>query len=102
MIGELNQRVRILAQTRDPDGVGGYSESWNVVATLWADVESRAGNNVYAADALQSRVQHRVTIRRNAAVSVGMRASVGTLTLTIHAMLDDGSPLITLLCEELP
>lgn len=102
MIGELNQRVRILAQTLLPDGGGGYSESWNVIATVWADVEPRAGNNVFAADALQSRVQHRVTIRRNAAVSVGMRANVGALTLTIHAVLDDGSPLITLLCEELP
>jgi len=102
MIGELNQRVRILAQTRDPDGGGGYTEVWNVIATVWADVAPRAGSNVFAADALQSRVEHRVTIRRNAAVLVGMRATVDTLTLTIHAILDDGSPLITLICEELP
>src|SRR6185503_13045348 len=102
MIGELNQRVRILAQTRDPDGGGGYTEVWNVIATLWADVEPRAGGNVFAADALQSRVEHRVTIRRNAAISVGMRVVAGTQTLTIHAVLDDGGPLITLLCEVVP
>jgi SPP1 family predicted phage head-tail adaptor len=102
MIGELNQRVRILAQTLTPDGGGGYSGSWNVIATLWADVEPRAGSNVFAADALQSRVEHRVTIRRNAAVSVGMRVMAGTQTLSIHAMLDDGSPLVTLLCEAVP
>jgi SPP1 family predicted phage head-tail adaptor len=102
MIGELNQRVRILAQTLTPDGGGGYSEVWNVIATLWADVEPRAGNNVFAADALQSRVQHRVTIRRNAGVSVGMRVMAGTATLAINAILDGGTPLVTLLCEELP
>ena len=102
MIGELNQRVRILAQTRDPDGGGGYAEVWNVIATLWANVAPRAGNNVFAADALQSRVEYRVTIRRNAAVMVGMRVAVGALTLSIAAILDDGSPLITLVCEELP
>ena len=102
MIGELNQRVRILAQTRDPDGGGGYAEVWNVIATLWANVAPRAGNNVFAADALQSRVEYRVTIRRNAAVMVGMRVAVGALTLSIAAILDDGSPLITLICEELP
>jgi head-tail adaptor len=56
----------------------------------------------FAADALQSRVEHRVTIRRNAAVIVGMRVAVGALTLSIAAILDDGSPLITLICEELP
>jgi SPP1 family predicted phage head-tail adaptor len=102
MIGELNQRVRILAQTRDPDGGGGYAEVWNVIATLWANVAPRAGNNVFAADALQSRVEYRVTIRRNAAVMVGMRVAVGALTLSIAAILDDGSPLVTLICEELP
>ena len=102
MIGELNQRVRILAQTRDPDGGGGYAEVWNVIATLWANVAPRAGNNVFAADALQSRVEYRVTIRRNAAVLVGMRVMAGTLTLSIAAILDDGSPLVTLICEELP
>ena len=102
MIGELNQRVRILAQTRDPDGGGGYAEVWNVIATLWANVAPRAGSNVFAADALQSRVEYRVTIRRNAAVMVGMRVAVGALTLSIAAILDDGSPLVTLICEELP
>ena len=102
MIGELNQRVRILAQTRDPDGSGGYAEVWNVIATLWANVAPRAGNNVFAADALQSRVEYRVTIRRKAAVMVGMRVAVGALTLSIAAILDDGSPLVTLICEELP
>jgi SPP1 family predicted phage head-tail adaptor len=102
MIGELNQRVRILVQTRDPDGGGGYVEVWNVIATVWADVAPRAGNNVFAADALQSRVEYRVTIRRNAAVLVGMRVAVGALTLSIAAILDDGSPLVTLICEELP
>jgi SPP1 family predicted phage head-tail adaptor len=102
MIGELNQRVRILAQTCDPDGGGGYTEVWNAIATLWADVEPRAGSNVFAADALQSRVEHRVTIRRNAGVLVGMRVMAGAVTLAIDAILDDGSPLITLVCEELP
>ena len=102
MIGELNQRIRILAQTCDPDGGGGYTETWNVIATVWADVEPRIGDNVFVADALQSRVQHRVTIRRNAAILIGMRVTAGAATLAINAILDDGSPLITLICEELP
>jgi SPP1 family predicted phage head-tail adaptor len=75
---------------------------WNVIATVWADVAPRAGSNVFAADALQSRVEYRVAIRRNAAVMVGMRVAVGALTLSIAAILDDGSPLVTLICEELP
>ena len=102
MIGELNQRVGILAQTLTPDGGGGYTEVWNVIATLWADVEPRVGAGVFAADAIQPRVQHRVTIRRNAAVTPGMRVMTGAATLAIDAILDDGSPLITLVCGELP
>jgi SPP1 family predicted phage head-tail adaptor len=102
MIGEMNQRVRILAQTRDADGGGGYSDSWNVIATVWADIEPRAGDNVFAGDAMQARVEHRLTIRRNAAVLAGMRAVVGTLTLAIRTILDDGGPLVTLICEGVP
>jgi hypothetical protein len=51
---------------------------------------------------MQPRVQHRVTIRRNAAVTAGMRVMTGAAALAIDAILDDGSPLIALVCEELP
>jgi SPP1 family predicted phage head-tail adaptor len=104
MIGNLNQRANILAPTQTPDGGGGYSESWNVIATVWCKVEPQSGDDVFGPDATESRVRHRVTIRRLAAVAAGQRLAIGPRLLRIHDVLDEGpqAPLMTLLCEELP
>ncbi len=102
MIGELNQRARILACTMTPDGGGGYSESWNAIATIWTRVEPQSGDDVYGPDAVESRVRHKLIIRRNGAVAAGMRAAIGARTFRIHAVLDDGGDYLTLACEELP
>ncbi|MBS0273736.1 MAG: phage head closure protein [Proteobacteria bacterium] len=102
MIGELNQRARVLACTMIPDGGGGYSESWNTVATLWTRIAPQSGGDVYGPDAVESRVRHKLIIRRNAAIATGQRAAIGTRNFRIHAVLDGGGNYLTLECEELP
>jgi SPP1 family predicted phage head-tail adaptor len=104
MISNLNQRASVLAPTLTPDGGGGYSESWNAIATVWCKLEPQSGDDVFGPDAVEQRLRHRVTIRRLATVAAGQRLVLGSRTLWIHAVLDDGpqAPLMTLLCEELP
>jgi SPP1 family predicted phage head-tail adaptor len=104
MIGTLNQRASVLARTTTPDGGGGFSESWNAIATLWTRIETLSGGDVFGPDAVESRVRHKITIRRNASVAAGQRIAIGARTFRIHAVLDEGpnAPLMTLLCEELP
>jgi SPP1 family predicted phage head-tail adaptor len=104
MISNLNQRASILAPTLTPDGGGGFSESWNAIATVWCQLEPQSGDDVFGPDAVEQRLRHRVMIRRLATVAAGQRLAIGSRTLRIHAVLDDGpqAPLMTLLCEELP
>jgi len=104
VIGELNQRASIEAQTLTPDGGGGYSESWDVVAAAWVSVSPSSGGDVFGPDSAESRVRHRITLRRNSIVAAGQRVIVGTRNFRIHAVLDEGpnAALMTLLCEELP
>lgn len=104
MIGELNQRAQIEARTLTPDGGGGYSESWDVIANVWVSVSPSSGGDVFGPDQVESRVRHRITLRRNNAIAAGQRVIVGTRTFRIHALLDEGGSaiLMTLLCEELP
>jgi len=104
MISNLNQRATLLAPTLTPDGGGGYSESWNAIATIWCSIDPQSGDDVFGPDATEQRVRHRVTIRRLASVAAGQRLTIGSRTLRIHDVLDAGpqAPLITLLCEELP
>jgi SPP1 family predicted phage head-tail adaptor len=104
MLGTLNQRATIAAQTLTPDGGGGYSESWDVVATVWARLEPVSGQDRYTADKLESRARHKLILRRSSAFAAGQRATIGTRVFAVRAVLDDGpqSALMILLCEELP
>jgi SPP1 family predicted phage head-tail adaptor len=102
MIGELNQRASILARTMTPDGGGGFSESWNAIATVWAKLETSSGADVFGPDTTEQRNRTRVTIRQRGDVAAGQRVTIGSRTLRIHNVLDDGGAVIALLCEELP
>lgn len=104
MLGTLNQRASVLARTLTPDGGGGYSESWDVVATVWAKLEPVSGADRYTADKLESRARHKLTLRRSTAFAAGQRVQIGTRLFAVRALLDDGAadPLMVLLIEELP
>jgi len=104
VIGALNQRASIRAKTLTSDGGGGYTESWDEIAQAWVSIEPTGGGDVFGPDAVESRVRHRVMLRRNSLVAAGQRVVVGSRTLRIHAVLDAGAheALTTLLCEELP
>ena len=103
-IGTLNQRATVLAQTLTADGGGGYSASWDVVATVWARLEPLSGADRYSAGRLESRARHKITVRRSNIYAAGQRLQIGTRLFALQALLDDGAPdpLLTLLCEELP
>ncbi len=104
MIGELNQRASIAARTLTPDGGGGFSESWDTIANVWVSVAPNSGGDVFGPDQAESRVRHRIALRRLSTVAAGQRVIVGARTFRIHAVLDEGpqATLMTLLCEELP
>lgn len=104
MIGALNQRAVIEARTLDPDGSGGFRESWAAIAAAWVRVSPSSGRDVFDGDRAESRTRLRVTLRRNEAVVAGQRVVIGSRILIIVAVLDEGAPaaLMTLLCEDRP
>lgn len=104
MIGSLDQRALLQAPTLTSDGGGGYSEAWETFATVWVSLKPVSGGDVFGPDAVESRIRHRVTLRRRTDVFAGQQIAIGTRTLRIHAVLDEGprASLYTLLCEELP
>jgi len=104
MFSSLDQRAALQAKTLQPDGGGGYAESWQTFATVWVSVAPLGAGDVFGPDALESRARHRVTLRRRDDVAAGQRVGLGARTFKVHAVLDEGprAPLMTLLCEELP
>jgi len=104
VIGALNQRAVIEARTLDPDGSGGFRESWAAVASAWVHVSPSSGRDAFDGDRAESRARVRVTLRRNAAIAAGQRVVIGSRILAIVVVLDEGAPaaLMTLLCEDRP
>jgi len=103
MLSSLNRRVALEAQTLTPDGAGGYSASWNTLATIWAAIEPMSGSDVFGPDASEARVKYRITIRRRNDAFAGMRVNDGGRLFAIKAVLDDGpqSQFFTLLTEKI-
>lgn len=103
MLSTLDRRVTLEAQTLTPDGGGGYSASWNQLATVWAAIEHITGADVFGPDAAEARVKYRVTIRRRTDVLTGMRVNDNGRVFTITAVLDDGpqAQFLTLMTEKI-
>ena len=104
MIGNLNQRALLLANTLTPDGGGGFSDDWEAFAAVWVAVEPINGTDAFGPDRLEARVRHKLTLRRRSDVAAGQRTQIGARLFRIHTVLDEGpqASVMTLLCEELP
>jgi len=104
MLHLLNQRATLVARTLTPDGGGGFGESWEPFATVWIGLAPLGAADTVGADHLESRVRHRIVLRRRADLAAGQRVTAGARSFRVHAVLDPGprDPYLTLLCEELP
>lgn len=71
--GMLSTELKLEACTPVPDGMGGHSEDWDAVATLFAKVEPRSATSRFGADQTVETVTHRITMRHRAGVLAGMR-----------------------------
>ncbi|MGE3622972.1 MAG: phage head closure protein [Bdellovibrionales bacterium] len=91
-IGDL--RSRIVFETENPvaDAAGGYAPGWTAVATAWAAIEPLNGRETVAAQRLESRVTHRITVRarRDFTPTAAMRVTAGNRVFNIRAIFDTG------------
>jgi len=101
-IGAARQRAALQSKLLTPDGGGGFSESWETYATIWASLETGRGLQSLQAGRLESHVSHRIAIRRRDDVSPNHRLRLGARVLAIRAIEDAGPQArwITLVCEE--
>jgi len=101
-IGDARQRIVLESKVLAADGGGGYAESWEPYAVVWAVLEMESGSKPLEAGRPEMRVSGRFIIRRRGDVSVNHRVRIGARLFGIRAIVDAGpqSPALTLLCEE--
>lgn len=71
--GWLRHRVVIEAPVSTPDGAGGETVTWQILATTWAQIEPVAAREDMAGGRLTGVVTHAITMRFRDDVTGGMR-----------------------------
>jgi SPP1 family predicted phage head-tail adaptor len=103
MLSQLTHRATLLARTLTPDGGGGFAESWDAFAETWIALTPLSASDSVTADRLQSRIRHRIALRRRADIAAGQRILSEGRIFRVHAIRDGGprDAFIELDCEEL-
>lgn len=99
----MRNRLTIQQPVRTPDNQGGYSLSWQDVATVWADVRQLAGREYLMAQQLSTALSHQVSMRYRADVVPSWRGvDEDGNVLDVHSVANpDGVKRETvLLCEQ--
>lgn len=71
--GILDQRVAIQELTVVRGAMGGHDETWNTLATVWAQTLDMTGREIYQAKEMGSAATMLVTIRWRSDVKASMR-----------------------------
>jgi SPP1 family predicted phage head-tail adaptor len=71
--GSLRSELALEACTTAPDGLGGHTENWAEIATVFGKIEPVSATSIFGPDQTVETVTHRVTIRWRSGVASGMR-----------------------------
>jgi SPP1 family predicted phage head-tail adaptor len=102
LAGRLTKRVDIEKPVRTSDGGGGFTESWQLVATVWAGLEPLRGSEDYSDLRLIGKTNYRITIRHRDGIEPRMRVNFNNRTFNIRAVLnlDEANEILELIAEE--
>lgn len=87
-IGELRHRISFQSLTRTPDGLGGATESWATVVTVWASIEP-AGKERNFAQRIEDVYTHKIRIRKRTDITATMRVLFGSRIFQVKAIAAD-------------
>jgi SPP1 family predicted phage head-tail adaptor len=102
-IAAKRHRLALQAMVPTPDDAGGRTESFVTLATVWAEIRYRGGEERLLAGRPEQAARHLVSFRWRGGVDAGMRLVGGARVFQIISAGDpDGTRRrITCLCEEI-
>jgi SPP1 family predicted phage head-tail adaptor len=102
MIGDLNKRVTIQHKTRVADGMGGFADTWNDTATVWAAIWPVSASDLIQAAQTTLVVTHRIRIRYRSTFKAAWRVKFGNRYFSIISVLNpnEKNEYLDLICKE--
>ncbi len=88
--GRRSQRIAIQAPSKTPDGMGGFTSTWNTVATVWASLEplTKWDTERIQAMKIQSEVTHKCRMLFRSVLRPSWRLVKNTRTFNILSILN--------------
>lgn len=97
--GKLNTRITLQRRSTSRDAAGQPLDSWQPVASVWADIKFLTGTAATKADRETGMARVSVRIRLRTDVCTGMRAVKGSTVYDIKSALPQGREWLDLVCE---
>lgn len=88
MIGTLNQRLTLQRKLQIADEAGGFAESWETVATVWASVRTTDAREGVQADQIVAERSLAVRIRHRSDVTAAWQGLLAGRVLAIVSVSD--------------
>jgi len=88
--GKLRHKIQIQKKTAAQDNItGAVTYTWSKLADVWASIEPLSAREYIAAQAVQSKVSARITIRHRDDIDATMRIAHGNKIYNIAGVLAD-------------
>lgn len=98
--GKLNQRIQIMQRTAGSDALGQPATTWEVLATVWADVRFVSGIETIKAGREVSTSRASVQIRNMTGITTDMRIMISSVAYEVVDVIPDVKRTkLTLICE---
>lgn len=100
--GKLRHRLNLMAVTETPDGLGGVTTSYALLASVWGSIERVSETERLNAGMLQNVITHKIRIRQIDGLSVSDRVDFGSRQFEIVELNDveERSYVMELRCME--
>ncbi len=86
--GRLRHEMALQQAVRVADALGGQTETWQTLATVWAHLVPATASPVRRADGEEAEITHHVVLRADARVRSGLRLATGARVFAIRAVRD--------------
>jgi len=90
-IGAMRHRITFQAENPVSDGAGGQGDPWaspSVVATVWANIKPKSGNERFHGEQIEAAVTHMITIRHRTDITAKHRILFGARLFNIRSIRD--------------
>ena len=100
--GDLKNRVVLEAQSRTPDGMGGFSSTWIAVKTIYAAIWPMKMDEAFEGGRTVAVATHRIRIRYRRVLKPAWRVRFGTKYFSIVSIINPGTEykMLDLMCKE--